>query len=651
LLVKQEFKQSRFRILLAVPLIIIMSIIVILISSHSVKSVTDNAELLVSSQIPELRAISELQSILNRQLIMTHDYYATTELPDTSITNKLDKDFFTNLKVLVGIEQNTSGGIDLVDLIGKFKISSKNFHDEMQKGGNRDWDVLREHLAEVSMYARQANTVLEDWHLKVRKRLSSGGSLTLAEISQLNIIQITFNIFMLVIAGFLLAIIYFRMVDQERQFHGAHFDPLTDLPNRRSMQLWSEKIVAQNNNSPSLYTMWLTLDRLGLISGTYGHHLGNELICEFSKELEEVLEKSTLEINLFSIGSSNWVIFIKNVLVDDTLKKIISDIEKFTNRPFNIDGREFNVASSIGISHIPAYDNNLQYLLKNADTARTAVLNDGGNDHRFYAPEMTEEAENLLTVENGLRKALENDEFELHYQPKMSKNGTQALSSEALIRWRSNGELISPVVFIPVAEKTGLVHQIGDWVLLQACNQWIEWQQTGIDIPSVAVNISAQQFQSKQFVDKVKNVLEVTGIPPAKLELELTEEAASVRPDMIVSVMQSLKALGVSLAIDDFGTGYSSLAYLKRFPIDVIKIDRAFIMHLEISSQDKAIVKLIIEMSHELGFKVVAEGVENDEQFQILKSMECDLLQGFYFSRPLTSTDYLDFLNKIENTS
>lgn len=649
MLVKPEFKQKRYRILLAVPLIITMSVIVVLLSLYSVRNVTENADQLVSLQIPELRAISELQSILNRQLIMLHEYYATMELPDVTVTNKLDKAFSINLKVLVSTGQNISNDVDLVSYVGKFKKSSDNFHDEMQKGRSRDWDVLREHLAEASVYARQADTELGDWHRQVRDRLAIGSSMTLDEVSRLNIIQITFNIVMLVISGLLLTIIYFRMTDQEKLFHRAHFDLLTDLPNRRSMQLWTEKLADESDGNPiAVYAMWLTLDRLGLISGTYGHHQGDELICEFSKALGNILENSPLEVYLFSIGSSNWVMVIKSAINDEDLKNIITDIERLTRKPFKLGEREFNVACSIGISYTQAYDNDVQVLLQNADTARTSVLKDGGNDHRFYDPEMTEKAEHLLTVENDLRKALEKEEFELFYQPKLSKQGDRTHSAEALIRWRSNGELISPGDFIPVAEETGLVNSIGDWVLFQACNQWIEWQKTGIDVPSVAVNISVQQFQSNLFVNTVKNVLEATGMPPEKLELEVTEEAASARPDKVVTVMQNLKALGVSLAIDDFGTGYSSLAYLKRFPIDVIKIDRAFISHLEVSSEDNAIAKLIIEMSHQLGFKVVAEGVENDEQFQILKNMDCDLLQGFYFSKPLNSADYLDFLSKTE---
>ena len=641
----KKFKQNRYRILLAVPVIILLSVFVVYFSLNSVKSVSDNADQLVNLQIPELRAIANLQSILNRQLLILHDYYATMELPDATKAKNLDMAFAASLTALVGTDHDISEA-ELVSYVDKFKSAEENFHDEMQKGRGRDWDVLREHLAEATSFARRADNELGDWHRKVRERLAKGSSMTLEEVSRLNRIQTAFNIFMVIIAGLLLMIIYFRMKDQEKLFHRAHFDPLTDLPNRRSLELWSDELCKKQNHSDSVYAMWLTLDRIGLISGTYGHHQGDELIYHFSRDLETILDESELKIYLFSIGSSNWVMVIKDAEDDEALKNIIKEIEQLTRKPFKLGEREFNIACSIGVSHSQGYDNNIQTLIKNADTARTSVLNDGGNDHRFYHPEMTQVAEHLLTIENNLRRALENNEFELHYQPKLSKQGDQVLSAEALIRWRNNGELIPPGVFIPVAEKTGLVTAIGDWVLYEACRQWIEWQQMGIEIPSVAVNISVQQFQSRLFVNTVNKVLTETGMPPHKLELEVTEEAASARPDQVVKVMGSLKALGVSLAIDDFGTGYSSLAYLKRFPIDVIKIDRAFISQLEISAQDRAIAKLIIEMSHQLSFKVVAEGVENDEQFQILKNMSCDLLQGFYFSKPLNSADYLEFLNR-----
>jgi len=645
MLVRPKFKQKRYRILLAVPLIILLSVIVVSVSLHSVRSVTDNADQLVSLQIPELRAIADLQSVLNRQLLMLHDYYATMELPDASIAKNLDEAFASNLETLVGADHDISDA-ELVNYIDKFKSAERNFHNEMQKGRSRDWDVLREHLAEATSYARQADTELGEWHRKVRERLAKGSSMTLDEVSRLNIIQISFNAVMLVIAGLLLMIIYFRMIDQEKLFHRAHFDSLTNLPNRRSLKLWSDELGKQENLSDSIYAMWLTLDSIGRISATYGHNQGDELIYKFSRALEKILEKFLLEIHLFSIGSSNWVMVIKDAEDDEALKDIINEIELLTRKPFKQGEREYNITCSIGVSHAEDSVNDIQTLIKNADTARTSVVNDGGNDHRFYHPLMTDEAMLRLSIENNLRRALEKDEFELHYQPKLSKNGDQVLSAEALIRWRSNGELIPPGVFIPVAEQTGLVTAIGDWVLKDACRQWVEWQQMGFDIPSVAVNISVQQFQSRLFVDTVKKVLTETGMPPHKLELEVTEEAASARPDQVVRVMDSLKKLGVSLAIDDFGTGYSSLAYLKRFPIDVIKIDRAFISQLEVSAQDRAIAKLIIEMSHQLSFKVVAEGVENEEQFQILKNMSCDLLQGFYFSKPLNKADYLEFLNR-----
>jgi diguanylate cyclase (GGDEF)-like protein len=647
MLVKPKSKPKSFLVLLAVPVIIITSIIVVLGSLHSVRKVSDNADQLVTLQIPELRTISELQSVLNRKLILLHDYYATLEAPDASEVKRLDDSFESNLKKLVDIGQNAVDAELLVSDVKSYKKSAENFHNEMQKGRDRDWDVLRDHLKEASEYAHKANTELADWNQKVRNRLAKGSSQTLEEVSNLNTIQITFNIAMVLVAGLLLIIIYFRMRDQGKLFHSAHFDPLTDLPNRRSLELWSEKLVDQNNSSKPIYVAWLTLDRLGLISGTYGHAQGDALINQFSRSLEKILDHCQVDIYLFSIGSSNWGIVIKDAEDDNLIKQIIAQIEKLTRKPFNLDERDYNISCSIGISKTLTHEKDIQVLLRNADMARRSVLDDGGNNHRFYEPEMTESAENHLFLENGLRKALEKEEFELFYQPKLSKQGDQILSAEALIRWHSNGQIISPGVFIPVAEKTGLVNPIGDWVLRQACTQWVEWQRGGYAVPSVAVNISAQQFQSKSFINTVKEVVTETGIPPEKLELEITEEAASARPDLVVSVMDSLKEIGVSLAIDDFGTGYSSLAYLKRFPIDVIKIDRAFISQLHVSEQDRAIAKLIIEMSHQLGFKVVAEGVENHEQLQILQDMDCDLLQGFFFSRPLKVADYQDFLSSM----
>jgi len=640
-----KFKPKSFLVLLVVPVIIITSIIVVLGSLHSVRNVTDNADKLVTLQIPELRAISELQSVLNRKLIILHGYYATMEAPDASEVKSLDESFGSNLKKLVDIGQNAADGQLLVSYVEKYKHSAEKFDNEMQKGRNRDWDVLREHLAAASEQAHLADKKLADWNQRVRNRLAQGSSRTLKEVENLNTIQITFNIAMVLVAGLLLIIIYVRMRDQAKLFHSARSEPLTDLPNRRSLELWSEKHVDQHNASNPVYVAWLTLDRLGLISGTYGYTEGDVLIKKFSSALEKVLDQWEIDIYLFSIGGSNWVMVIKDAEDDIIIKQIIAQIERLTSKPFNLEDRDYNISCSIGISKTLTNKEGIKVLLRYADMARRSVLDDGGNNHCFYEQEMTQSAEHELCVENDLRNALENDEFELYYQPKLSKQGDQVLSAEALIRWHRNGKIISPGVFIPVAEKTGLVIPIGNWVLRQACRQWVKWQQERDVVPPVAVNISAQQFQSKSFINTVKEVVAETGMLPEKLELEITEEAASAHPDLVVSVMGSLKEIGVSLAIDDFGTGYSSLAYLKRFPIDVIKIDRAFISQLHISEQDRAIAKLIVEMSHQLGFKVVAEGVENYEQSQILLDMDCDVLQGFFFSQPLKVADYQNYLS------
>ena len=271
----------------------------------------------------------------------------------------------------------------------------------------------------------------------------------------------------------------------------------------------------------------------------------------------------------------------------------------------------------------------------------------GGNTHRLYHVEMTRDAEHFLAVETGLRSALKQGTFELHYQPKLDSRDGRVHGAEALLRWRHEGRYMSPARFIPVAEQAGLVKAIGEWVLQRACEQWVTWHAQGVDAPPIAVNISAQQFQDAEFPALVQRILERTGMPPCMLELEITEEAANVRPDAVVETMGALKQVGVTLALDDFGTGYSSLAYLKRFPLDVLKIDRAFIRRLGESAQDLAIVRMIVEMAHELGFVVLAEGVESELQWQLLRAMQCDQLQGYLFSRALDTDAFLSYLDSV----
>ena len=645
---RTPYKKTYWRVVLLFSAVALAAVVVVWVSLVSAYDVSDKANTLVDRHIPELREIAALQAVMNRRMLSLHDYYATTDLPDEEQALKLVVEFGQHIAGLRRLNPANSELSRVETPVARFQEAANRFDTEMRLGRARDWDRLREHLAEATAQANLALQQLESWNNKIRARASDGGTQTLTEIARMNSIQLGFGLAVLLVAVSLLAVLYARMRDQAKLVHIAHHDELTGLPNRHSLRESARHDHHRGEVPTAKAVMWLGLDRIGLISGTFGHLLGDQLLQAFSRGLEELLENCDAHARLYSFGRANWVVFVDEFPGALSALDTVRLIEAFTSRPLQVDDRELNVSCSIGVTYFQEQDQSLERTLREADTARRAAFDAGGNCHRVYQEEMTRSAELFLSMESNLRSALHHDAFELYYQPKVAADSGKVYCAEALLRWQHGGRYISPAEFIPVAEQTGLVVTIGTWVLRHVCQRWMDRRQQGEPCLPVAVNISAQQFRAPDFPALVQAILADTRMPPEMLELEITEEAADARPELVVQVMQALKDIGVTLAIDDFGTGYSSLAYLKRFPIDVLKIDRAFVAQLEESAQDRAIVQLVIKMAHELGFSVVAEGVETHEQHRLLHAMSCDLLQGFLFSKPLPERDYLDYVKQQE---
>ena len=644
---RPKSRQISKRIVLGFPLLVLLSVGMVWQSIDSVRDVSDRAERLVGRHIPELREIAALQDDVNRHLLALHKYYATLELPRELSSGGLDDHIGRHLAVLRAQGRYADEVAALEPQLEGFRQVAGEFHKEMQSGRDRNWDLLREYLSRANSYASLANGELQAWNALIRRSVTRGGEETMQGVARLNILQLGFAFVVVFVIATLMAFLYARIRDQSRLYHVAHHDALTGLPNRSSMQKIASELMRDEVELVRKSVMWLSLDRIALVSGTYGHDLGDQLLKAFSRGLEKLLEESPFQCCLFTFERANWVICVTEDEDYPNASQLLLHVERFTQRPLQIDGRDFNVACSIGVAHYPEHGNTLTGILRKADTARRVAVGAGGNTHRLYHVEMTRDAEHFLAVETGLRSALKQGTFELHYQPKLDSRDGRVHGAEALLRWRHEGRYMSPARFIPVAEQAGLVKAIGEWVLQRACEQWVTWHAQGVDAPPIAVNISAQQFQDAEFPALVQRILERTGMPPCMLELEITEEAANVRPDAVVETMGALKQVGVTLALDDFGTGYSSLAYLKRFPLDVLKIDRAFIRRLGESAQDLAIVRMIVEMAHELGFVVLAEGVESELQWQLLRAMQCDQLQGYLFSRALDTDAFLSYLDSV----
>ncbi len=419
----------------------------------------------------------------------------------------------------------------------------------------------------------------------------------------------------------------------------AFHDEVTSLPNRRSLEERVAEMVSPVGRPERFALLQLTLDRFAMITGTYGHAFGDHLLQVVSSWLLQCLATCGERVLLYRFSGASWVIVLAGDADAPRATALAERLLELSAAHLECDGRELTVPCSIGATLFPDDGRTPEMLLRNVDAALRAARDAGVRLH-FYTEEMNREAEAWLQVEQGLRHGLEASQFELFYQPKVDAASHTVRGSEALIRWRRDGRIVAPGEFINVAEESGLIVALGDWVLERACRQWVEWQAAGLPALGVAVNVSAPQFQRPDFPERVARVLAQTGMPARQLELEITEAVAASRPRQVIETMTALKQQGVSLAIDDFGTGYSSLSYLTRFPIDTLKIDQSFVRRMIDNPESEAIVRMIINLARELHFKLVAEGVETAAEAERLAAWSCDLLQGYHFAKPMPAADF-----------
>ncbi|HSO58369.1 MAG TPA: EAL domain-containing protein, partial [Paenisporosarcina sp.] len=428
-----------------------------------------------------------------------------------------------------------------------------------------------------------------------------------------------------------------RYENQLLMKHHAHHDELTGLPNRRYFQNYVNGILESSLHNNFLSIFLLDLDRFKLINDTLGHAKGDTLLVEIARRLDTYLHDKG---KLFRMGGDEFTIAITNFQTIDDLKQVADEIIEVVRKPFFIQNLEFHISTSIGIAIYPNDGSDINTLFSHADSAMYLAKDRGKNGYCFYNSDMSEESFQKLTLESELELAIKNNDLVLHYQPQIDMGTNQIVGVEALLRWNHPKlGLIPPANFIPLAEEMGLMVNLGEWVLNHACRQMKTWHDQGLTALKISINLSPQEFLKKQLVDKVKQVLLETGLPPQSLELEITE---SMTMDVIrsTSVLEELSEIGIQIAIDDFGTGYSSLNYLKNFQIHRLKIDRSFIRDMMSGNKGEKIVGTIISIAHALNLKVIAEGVETEEQVHFLTSLKCDEIQGFYFSKPLCAKDF-----------
>jgi diguanylate cyclase (GGDEF)-like protein len=440
-----------------------------------------------------------------------------------------------------------------------------------------------------------------------------------------------------------------RKSAEERMAFLAQFNPLTGLPNRSLFLDRLAQALAQANRGSWLAgVIFVDLDRFKVINDTWGHAAGDRLLLMAAKRLADCVSSGD---TVAHVGADEFAIVLYKLRTTDAAIPAAARIVEALAQPFELtqpsDPERVTayVTGSVGIALFPGDGADPAALLKNADVAMSRAKELGRNNYQFFLPQMNERAIERGRMETGLRVALQNEEFLLHFQPKTSLRSGEICGFEALLRWQPpNRPMVPPAGFIYVLEETGLIESVGAWALRTVCEQIRAWQSAGLPVRPVAVNLSARQFRDKNLDRIIADIVHSVGVDPKYLELELTESILMHDTAQAATILRNLKALGVRIAVDDFGTGYSSLAYLKRFPLDTLKIDREFVRDCTSDPDDAAIAQSIVSLAHNLGLHVVAEGVETHEQLEFLASVGCDEMQGYYFSRPVPQTDCTQML-------
>ena len=436
-----------------------------------------------------------------------------------------------------------------------------------------------------------------------------------------------------------------RKATEAKIIHLAHFDALTNLPNRRLVQdRIQQALVGAQRSGSEFAVLFIDLDKFKNINDTLGHDVGDKLLEVVARRLIESLRAQD---TVGRQGGDEFIVLLASLSTAGDAARVAQKILDALAVPFEINGQSLHSGASIGIATYPRDGLDVETLLKNSDTAMYSAKEAGRNNYQFFAEEMNKASAERLLLEGNLRLAIERNELLLHYQPLVDIATGRIVATEVLVRW-DHPQLgrVGPDRFIPVAEETGLIVALGEWVLRQACLQLVQWREQNIAPPRVVVNLSPRQFRQKHLLRNFYRVLSETGVDPHWLGLEITESVIMDNPEISIAVLEELRKLGFQLSLDDFGTGYSSLSYLKRLPIDKLKIDRSFVNDITSDVDDEAMVGAIIVMAHQLDIDVVAEGVETAEQLEFLRDHDCDEYQGYLFSRP-QAPDHLTALLKV----
>ncbi|WP_445776569.1 sensor domain-containing protein [Shewanella sp.] len=550
------------------------------------------------------------------------------------------------LMLAANVFQNAVEGVVITDTYGNITEINQAFTDitgySREEVLGQNPRILSSGRHPKSFFERLWNTLLVQgkWHGEIWNRRKHGAifpqAITISAVfDKQNIIQYYVAVF---------ADISAQKQNEEKLKNLAYFDPLTQLPNRMQfMSLLEQELIHSNRAKKQLAILFLDIDFFKHINDSLGHVIGDEILVELAKRLSYAL--SDFDV-LARLSGDEFVVMLPSIMGTDSVTSSVDRIRSVFERPFILDNAQsVRLTASIGVAIYPSDGDDHDSLLRNADAAMHRAKLDGRNNYAFYTESMTKQAVAQLKLQTALHQAIANDDFYLVYQPKLKLDDLTPYGFEALIRWHDPilGD-ISPGEFIPLAEKIGLIWGIGLWVLKTACLQGVEWLTQGKYFDRISVNVASLQIQRSDFVEQVRLILLETGLPAKHLELEVTESCMMHDPDAIIRDLKLLGAMGIALSIDDFGTGYSSLNYLKKLPIDKLKIDQSFVRDIPHDSNNTAIAKAVIALGHALNLQIIAEGVETQAQADFLRVNGCDLAQGYLYSKPRLPEALADFL-------
>ncbi len=595
---------------------------------------------LVTRLVPALHDISDLKTLITERQVILNQYFAYG-LSQKQFKEKLQ---VSNQRIQALIDKARSKWktepqhIALVASFENSQLVAEQL-DQIMSVPKPDLDEARALLVENAIDTQNMLAQLDNAFMLASQNIESAGRVSAQEVQDMIRLVLAYSLAILIIAILVAYYIHARQRAENRLAYAARHDRLTDLLNR---SVFEADIV--NLNQQPHEAVLISIDRFQRVLGGLGYEAGDELIVAVKNRLLPMVKQLGGTLYRFE-GTHFAAVFAKNhprfshsIMPQQALLDTL-------NEAIYVSGHELFATLSVGGALYPQDGDNAIDLIRNMDAALEVVQAQGGNASQCYSLEMNALAVERLALEGELRHAVERDELLLYFQPQTLIPSLKVIGVECLVRWQHQGKLVSPIEFIPLAEESGLIIPIGEWILRTACQQAKAWQAQGMPLV-VAINISARQFQHPKFFALVKQVLTETAVDPQLIELEITEGVVMQDADHTIELLQRLRGLGVMLSIDDFGTGYSSLSYLKRFPINKLKIDQSFVRDMDSDQGDAAIVEAIIRLGHSLGLTVIAEGVETAAHLAALAQLECDELQGYYFSRPLAPADAQTFLQK-----